>query len=649
MLKPLMEIGKVINNEFGVVYGHIEKYDLFKNKESTYIVEINFNLNKDKIEINEFPTNEKTGIEYLWIGRTGGRRGYEWSVTYKNLPELITEILPNLNEKNISEELNKEIEKVMENFYYDFKIKDKKYRYLMKLDEHFDLKNIKKDINKILDNKEDIDSTKVKNIRNNIAKDFNKIIKNRGGSKKVVLYTLSINGKAIAKKNDYKDFVYEYFTSNDDKLTDEKQICSYCGCKDRVYTNNPNSKFKYFATEKISFTEMGEKNNFPQKSFSLCQNCMNNFNSGINFIVKNLKTTIGKEEVYIIPYFIGFDEIKVNHMEIISNKIKKTKADLKNLKDFIEFSNEKNRYEILLEKQKKEGQILFDVIFAEENSNNTGIKIKKTVEFIPLDIFQKVNDADKKSKDYINRYFGKNYNNSNINPLNLIYYTLPIFEKDKNKHDNFLMDIYSSLFKLEEINYDILIRKWFEVLKIIFLKKDKYNVSVTEKHIKAFEQKIIDIIFIEQFYKNLGLISERGERMEDIQLETNNENIKSYFDENNYSSEKKALFLMGFLMGEIGKKQNKNNIGTYKPILNKLNFNGMDIEHLIILANAIFKKLREVNILNFYEKENFHMTNLIEKNKDNWEMNKIENVFHIIIGYGFSTTVYKMKEDEKDD
>src|SRR6056297_1401582 len=162
MLKPLIEIGKVINNEFGVVYGHIEKYDLFKNKESTYIVEINFNLNKEKIEINEFPTNEKTGIEYLWIGRTKGSAGYEWPATYKNLPELITERLPNLREKSISKELDKEIEKVMENFYYDFKIKEKKYRYLIKLDEHFDLKNIKKDINQILNSKKNIDYKKIR-------------------------------------------------------------------------------------------------------------------------------------------------------------------------------------------------------------------------------------------------------------------------------------------------------------------------------------------------------------------------------------------------------------------------------------------------------------------------------------------------------
>jgi len=650
MLKPLMEIGKTINKESGIINGKIEKYNEFSNKKSTYIVEINLDLNKNKIKINEYPTNEKTGEEYLWIGRTEGRGGYEWSVTYKNLPALITEILPNLRTKNVSEELNKEIKKVIDNFYYDFKIKNKKYRYLMKLDEHFDLKNIKKDINKILNAKKNID---YKKIRDDTAKAFEKKVKNRGGSKKIVLYTLSINGKAIAKRKDYKDFVNEYFTDNDDKLTDEKETCSYCGCKDKVYKNNPNPNLKYYATQKISFAEMGKKTNFTKKSFSLCQNCMNNYNSGENFIVENLKTTIGKEEVYIIPHFIGFDKININHMKIISNKIKKTKSDLKNLKDFIEFSNEKDKYKILLEKEKKEGQILFDIIFTKTNNNNTGIKIKKTVEFVSLDIFKTIYEADEKSKKYIERYFGKNYKTSSTNPLNLIYYTLPIPEKKEEKgetkyDEKILIYIYSNLFKLEEINYDTLIKKWVKVLKIIFLKNDNYNVSVEEKHIKAFEQKIMDIIYIEQFYKKLGLINERGEEMEDIQLKTNDEDIDNYFEENNYNSEKIALFLMGFLIGEIGKKQNTSNEGTYKPILNKLNFNGMNIDYLIALSNAIFKKLREVEILTYYERENFDMVNLIQKNKENWKMDKTENIFYIIIGYGFSTNMYKEEENEND-
>lgn len=72
-------------------------------------------------------------------------------------------------------------------------------------------------------------------------------------------------------------------------------------------------------------------------------------------------------------------------------------------------------------------------------------------------------------------------------------------------------------------------------------------------------------------------------------------------------SQRQLLFLLGVLIGEIGAKQylatkdRQDDSAGHKPILNKINYNGIDKPKLIRLCNDVHNKLRQEKILPYTE------------------------------------------------
>ena len=117
-------------------------------------------------------------------------------------------------------------------------------------------------------------------------------------------------------------------------------------------------------------------------------------------------------------------------------------------------------------------------------------------------------------------------------------------------------------------------------------------------------------------------------------------NIEIYDD-----NPKKGLFLLGYLIGEIASKQQSKDMKN-RPILNKINFQGMGTEKLIRLSSDVLEKLRQNNILE-YNGNTFSASHmLIEKNIAAWKLSNQENVFYILSGYAFSN--YLIRKRSKD-
>jgi len=111
-----------------------------------------------------------------------------------------------------------------------------------------------------------------------------------------------------------------------------------------------------------------------------------------------------------------------------------------------------------------------------------------------------------------------------------------------------------------------------------------------------------------------------------------------------YNEQQTSLFLLGNIIGAIGNAQYKRSSDGKKPILNKLNFNGMDKSKLVRLSNEIFNKLRQEKILPYNEMIYGKFKELFDKNRDSWNLNKDENLFYILSGYGYCTNKAIMGE-----
>ena len=152
--------------------------------------------------------------------------------------------------------------------------------------------------------------------------------------------------------------------------------------------------------------------------------------------------------------------------------------------------------------------------------------------------------------------------------------------------------------------------------------------------------------FLERFGALKG-----GEGMDIEKLNLNND-ITSYIKEMGYNEQQTSLFLLGVLIGAIGREQSnrqreKAQEGTYKPILNKINFNGMDRYRIMKLSNQIPSKLRHEKIQQYYEGIYSAHKYLLDKNIQNWKLNKDESLFYLLSGYGYQTM--KKKTDKVND
>ena len=107
-----------------------------------------------------------------------------------------------------------------------------------------------------------------------------------------------------------------------------------------------------------------------------------------------------------------------------------------------------------------------------------------------------------------------------------------------------------------------------------------------------------------------------------------------------YNKAQTALFLLGRLIGEVGYRQ-----GGKEPILEKINYQGMDPRRILRLTNEVFEKLKQYKVLQ-YNKGIFSICKmLLDKEIEHWSLDDQENVFYILSGYSYRRR-YKANRDE---
>jgi CRISPR-associated protein Csh1 len=248
--------------------------------------------------------------------------------------------------------------------------------------------------------------------------------------------------------------------------------------------------------------------------------------------------------------------------------------------------------------------------------------------------------------------------------LNRIWNCIPIKGKqgDSGGYEGTsrYLNLLDSIFSGRKTYTQFLISQFNEVIQILKFEKPGYNIKVPDKNANFSNQfhfinKILQLNFLLLFLKNLNLLEGFDvpnttqinfvlvQDMIPEQILNYWNNVEIYEDE-----QKKSLFLLGYMMGEIGISQSSQEIKN-KPILNKINFQGMSTEKLIRLANEVPEKLKQYRKLNYNENINTAFRILFESNMKNWKLSNQENVFYVLSGYSYSNyLLWKRKKNIKD-
>ena len=111
-----------------------------------------------------------------------------------------------------------------------------------------------------------------------------------------------------------------------------------------------------------------------------------------------------------------------------------------------------------------------------------------------------------------------------------------------------------------------------------------------------------------------------------------NEQIEAFFDKMKYNESQKALFYLGRVLNTIAYAQYQKG-HTSKPIMNKINYNGMDRDDIRRLRIDLEEKANQYDIL---EKTQFNFSKFTDYfDYNQWNIDPEEAVFFILAGYSF--------------
>jgi CRISPR-associated protein Csh1 len=129
-------------------------------------------------------------------------------------------------------------------------------------------------------------------------------------------------------------------------------------------------------------------------------------------------------------------------------------------------------------------------------------------------------------------------------------------------------------------------------------------------------------------------------------VETFQEKVEAFFQEMGYSENQKAMYYLGRALSSIASAQVKAKHPS-KPILEKVNYNGMDVRSILKLYRELREKVKQYvkhNTIQFTEP---HLSEFDKRfQPSDWNMNSDEALFFLFSGYSFYIKKEKTTEDE---
>jgi CRISPR-associated protein Csh1 len=638
MLEAIREIGSAVlkNGDSELLKELMVEIKRSKNPQYVVIADINTETFKINFEIEEL--KDDSSIKYLWVGNCASS-SFQWRVTTDEIGYLCSQCLPALYERISEGELKGKLKKILDNDMVSFSDNvGKRYRQVwnlakMGIDESFDaqeLENNFKNQNKIGDK-----------LKSQIAKVIGDYIKNKfdlGKEDELSLYTLKIDGELVCNNKDYvnlilKEKIAEIFENS------SEGICSCCGNKGKVTSEMKRFKYKYYNTNKINFSSF-ITGNF-DKNYKLCLDCYKDILVSEVYIQNNLNSTIGGLPLYIIPGFIFGLNIDKDYLDRWSKYIKYNLNTAVSFNDINEFERQIGRY---INFESKSNNYILNLLFYRINQQE--FKVLKLIKDIPPTRVKEMIYATNKTKELGKRLLDDSKLWSI--DLNKIYYLIPqrksgvdLLEYSK------LLEIYDSIFSRRAISRQFLIDKFAELVSIyIFGKYNLYNINNPgerpEDRDRGVIQSLLQANLLMHYLCILGNLK-GGEAMDVNTLDISQEH-EEYINEMGYNEQQAAMFLFGCLISNVANAQ-YNEGHKNKPILDKLTYQGMNINKIMRLATEVFEKLKQYKVLSFNEGLFAQMKNLLDKNLNHWELTDRENVFYILSGYSYNT--YKVLKSGK--
>lgn len=234
--------------------------------------------------------------------------------------------------------------------------------------------------------------------------------------------------------------------------------------------------------------------------------------------------------------------------------------------------------------------------------------------------------------------YGKEKKSFSFN-FNTIYNLIPV-RKDKEKR-NAALALFKAVLERRPIEKPALFKYFSELIQCHKFGRYSGNNVLPNN---VFDFAIRDAVFqyhaLLLFLKKIKLLNmEDQSKPSSASLEESNSAISAFFSRMSYTDDQKAAFYLGRILSSIGQAQYKKGHKT-KPVLQKVNYNGMDAAALKRLYSDLFEKSKQYEVLKYNEANFSKFTDLFVDSKDNpWNkrIKSEESLFYLLAGYSYRT------------
>ncbi|MBB3907756.1 TIGR02556 family CRISPR-associated protein [Anoxybacteroides rupiense] len=634
MIKTIYNLGHKYLSEENVSFIQSLTLPIRTSDDATkYAVIVDFSLAEKKVQITPTEIGKSTSFEWLWIGTADGAASPQWFGTVSNVEYLLSQTIPNLLERwNQADPYYSLLQEAQHVFFLDLgatKKADERYRYILNpayIDGQLTEKEVKKAVN-------------------TVAKQFQAFMEKEANvrTKDVLLYTLAIDGKLAVAQPEYEQLVMaEKLSVFEDG---KKGICALTNKEDVVTGETTKLKFNYYINDKISFASGLEKKGFV-KNLSIGKGAYQALMAGEAYVLRHFNTRFSGLPCYIIPdflYDVPFEDVPLQklsehiHEFIRTVKTVNTAEKLeKEIEDYKEYEEQMDNH--------------ISLHFLFYTKAQAALKVNKLLSDVPLAHLRRLRAEMRKVGEMGQRAFGDKKFNLGLEP---IYYLIPMhMNKNENVEKRKILQVYETLLTNKPLSYPWIISQFVRLANIhMYANYETYQFS---DHKENNDFNLVNAMVRAQLFlkllQNLDLIKEEKE-MKKVDYDLPDAHMAEYMETMNYNAAQSSLFLLGYLIAMIGAKQvsklndRAENLGqahgaktTHKPILAKINFQGMNKHRLVILSNEVFDKLKQLGIHSL-QNEAIHAEHkrLFELALQEKWLSDHESVFYLLSGYGYGT------------
>ena len=461
-------------------------------------------------------------------------------------------------------------------------------------------------------------------------------------AQEAALWTVLYGGESLVADQDY-DLIL--LRSKEAAVAEgETGVCSICGAQDRPVTYNfvQLDFLKYYITDKIGAASGVTEEGFA-RNFQACRDCFRGLMVAERFVQEKLSLNVGRLPFLVLPAFLREPDLSRRDLEDWAERLKTRVGALTDISGWIRTLTGLERFEDelkeLLEDVPYENIALLNFVFYQKSKSEFRVLllIKDVSPSRITTLLRESHRLNDKARGLLgdDRWWLDLYT---------IYRLIPISERQAGYKK--LLHIYHALLTAEPLDRLFLIREFVALVRI-YQTGNYAGTNVLPP--KAGDAELAWTRRVMQANLFLKLLAEENLLRGGVNLKESlslaaeplPEEMRDYLATMAYGGPETALFLLGYLMNQVGYSQEKRGYES-KPVLEKINYAGMPWPKTVRLANLLMDQLRQHDILKYNEGLFAVMKKFFDAHRpgvhsDQWPLSPEENVFYILSGYAYGT------------